>query len=1048
MRKEVLAATVLFVILAISEAPVYAFVIPPNPAADDPKFEVFGPHINGIKIFVFPAVPAEFAAMGVGQIDLVDWALGNAQAAAWSTANGPITEAQYGGENGYYLLDINNNATYTPDDAVPGIYNPTSSLALRRAIAACCDRSDVVAFTGGFALPMYTMVPPYMGGYINTQIAPGQPLEALTYGGYTGSLALANAILDAAGYVWNGGHTVRIDPHTGQPLNLIFYSRGGDRGLFGGNLNVDLNAVGIGTTYYGNVAGSVVTGPVFAQQYFNLYTGGWTGIGPDPDYLDDLYGGKNYYHPGSPPNYCNVNFPETNANGTTIKLASSLAVGLAATLDFQYWFAYYAASVPMWCYAGVKAYKNVPHETSTSMDPVTNPEGNWKHLVNQKAVGVNSWWSTLDMQTYGNLYPNLNVWYGFSSTVTLQNVVYAQWYWDWEVLNRIYDGGARRDPYTLVSWVPQLYKSYTVGTWSDPSAGGAIKTAVTVTLRPDAYWQDGMPVTIADVYYTLVEMSDALLAKGFPPPWWYPTVQYMRSVVIIDDYNVQVLLDVQSVWAAGWVIGSVIVPKHIWKPIVDASFNVEGQRYVQGTTPDPNIIGSGPFRWVSGVGTTVGETIVMAANTPNSIVRNITSPGYYQYDPVYASITPPGQLSKVNILSSASSASIDVALTLANMWTDGNLTVNKYVYVYNSTGGGYPGSVTGGLMPGFPINKNLAPVTPYPMGTSDVETLSLTLPSATLWFIKLAVHIKGPATVTYTEPWDDTEVTYTIPNPWVSHWINVTLPIWVTIKEDIAGTDLFTVLGRTVPNYMKFEAPAPDLKVDSKDIAMAQAAFDTFPGSPRWNPVADVNHDYQIDGQDISLIAAKFGWHGGGPLWVRDLAVTSVGMSKNVICSGYNADINVTVANTGPVDEISNLTIYGNTTIIGTLLNVSFARGASTSLVPTWNTTGFAKGNYTISAVVDALEDESNTANNNFTDGWVFVSMVGDLTGGTPNPWDFVPDGKVDGKDIAIVALCFGSAPGCQPPWIWNPNSDVDNDAKVDGKDIAIVALHYGQADP
>jgi hypothetical protein len=74
--------------------------------------------------------------------------------------------------------------------------------------------------------------------------------------------------------------------------------------------------------------------------------------------------------------------------------------------------------------------------------------------------------------------------------------------------------------------------------------------------------------------------------------------------------------------------------------------------------------------------------------------------------------------------------------------------------------------------------------------------------------------------------------------------------------------------------------------------------------------------------------------------------------------------------------------------------------------------------------------------------------MVGDLTGGTPNPWGFVPDGKVDGKDIAIVALCFGSAPGCPPPYVWNSNCDVNGDGKVDGKDIATVALHFGQADP
>jgi len=748
----------LLAILSVSMVPqAFSFCIPPNPAADDSKFEVFGPHINGIKIFVYPTVAAEFVQMGVGQIDLVDWPLGSAEADAWDTPNGPITEQNYGGEAGYYLLDINNNATMTPDDAVPGIYNPTSDVYLRQAISALCNRSDVVSFTGGFALPMYTPVPNYMGGYINPDIAPGQPLAELTYGGYNGNATLAGLYLDAGGYVWNTGHTVRIDPHTLQPLNLIFYSRGGDRGIFGNHLNVALNAAGIGTTYHSNVPRSEVTGPVFAQEYFNLYTGGWTGMGPDPDYLDDLYTGKNYYHPGSPPNYCNVNFDETNDLGNTIKLATSEVIAVAATLEFQQWFAYYAASVPMWSYTGVKAYKNVPKETSTSMDPVAYPpDGNWKHLVNQKAVGVNSWWSTLDMQTYGDLYPDLNAWYGFSSTVTLQNVVYAQWYWDWEVLNRIYDGGWARNPYTLLYGVPQLYKNYTVGSWSDPTAGGETKTSVTVTLRPDMYWQDGQPITIADVYYTLVEMSDDLLAKSFPPPWWYPTVQYMRSVSIIDDYNIQILLDVNSLWAAGWVIGSVVVPKHIWKPIVDASISPTNNPLVQGTTPDANIIGSGPFRWVSGTGTTVGDTIVMAANTPGSLVRGITSPGYYQYCPIYASITPPGQLSKILLNPTDYSANISVALTLANLWTDGSLDVNKYVYVYDSIGGGYPGSGVGGLMPGFPMDHTLAPVTPYPMGTSNVETLSLTLPKASLWFIKLAVHVKGPAEVTYTERWQNT----------------------------------------------------------------------------------------------------------------------------------------------------------------------------------------------------------------------------------------------------------------------------------------------------
>jgi ABC-type transport system substrate-binding protein len=771
MKNVFLVTIAMLSILAVSMVPqAFSFCIPPNPAYDDGKYEIFGPHVNGIKTFVYANYADMFTGMDTGQMDIEDWAIDAAHAASWSTANGPITLQNYGSEPGYYIIDINNNATYTPADNVSGTYNPTSNLALRQAIAACVNRSCIESFTGGFALPMYTPVPNYMGAYINTQIAPGQPLAALTYGGYTGNLTLANQILDANGFPWNGNHTVRLDTHNGNTtLNLIFYSRIGDRQTLGDHLNAALNTVGIGTTYYSGVPRANVTGPVFAQQYFNLYTGGWTGIGPDPDYLCDLYNGSNYYHPGSPLNYDAINYPETNQNATTIKLTPDLATATQAAKDFQYWFAHYAAAVPVFCYTGFKGYKNVPHETSTSMSPVTYPPtGDWKHLVNQETIGVNNWWSKLDMQTYGNLYPNLTTWYGFSSTVTLQNIVYAQWYWDLEVLGVIYDVGWARDPYTLQWGVPQLFENYTIGTWTDPVTSEK-KTSVTITLRPDAYWQDGQPVTIADVYYTLLEISNDLLAKGFPPPSWYPTVQYMQSVEILDDYHIQVLLNVYSVWAAGWVIGSTIIPKHIWKPIVDAS--TLANPIVQGNTPDANIIGTGPFRWVSGTGISVGDTIVMVANTPGSVVHGITSPGYYLYYPVMATINTPNYATKINV-AGQTPISVPVTLALRNLWTDGSLVVNKYVYV------------NGVLQPSYPVSRTLAPVSPYPMGTSDVETLNLTLAVPSLTYVKLAARITGPNPLNYTEAWNTTTISYSVSNPWLSQWINVTLPIWVNMYAD------------------------------------------------------------------------------------------------------------------------------------------------------------------------------------------------------------------------------------------------------------------------
>ena len=158
--------------------------------------------------------------------------------------------------------------------------------------------------------------------------------------------------------------------------------------------------------------------------------------------------------------------------------------------------------------------------------------------------------------------------------------------------------------------------------------------------------------------------------------------------------------------------------------------------------------------------------------------------------------------------------------------------------------------------------------------------------------------------------------------------------------------------------------------------------------------------------------------------------------------------VNVTVMNEGDFAENFNVTVYANTTALGTQSVFDLSNGTSATLTFIWNTTGFDYGNYTISAYAWPVPGETDTTDNNFTGGSVVVSMVGDLTGGSTNVWDFVPDGKVDGKDIAVAAKCFGSAPGAQPPEIWNPNCDVNDDGKVDGKDIAIVARHFGEKDP
>jgi hypothetical protein len=167
---------------------------------------------------------------------------------------------------------------------------------------------------------------------------------------------------------------------------------------------------------------------------------------------------------------------------------------------------------------------------------------------------------------------------------------------------------------------------------------------------------------------------------------------------------------------------------------------------------------------------------------------------------------------------------------------------------------------------------------------------------------------------------------------------------------------------------------------------------------------------------------------------IHDVAVTDVTSSKTVIGRRYGDNITVVVQNEGNFTETFTVTVYANTTAAASQ-NVTLSSGNSTSITLTWNTTGFVYGNYTISAYATPVPGETNTANNNYTDGLAVVTIPGDLNG----------DLTVGLQDLVILANAYGSRPG-NPNW--NANADIDNSGIVRLSDLVIMAQHYGQHYP
>jgi parallel beta-helix repeat protein len=174
---------------------------------------------------------------------------------------------------------------------------------------------------------------------------------------------------------------------------------------------------------------------------------------------------------------------------------------------------------------------------------------------------------------------------------------------------------------------------------------------------------------------------------------------------------------------------------------------------------------------------------------------------------------------------------------------------------------------------------------------------------------------------------------------------------------------------------------------------------------------------------------------------VHDICIPNISLGKTVIAQGSTAQIEATVANHGSYTETFNLTLYANATSIITQL-LTLPSQDYASLAFAWNTTGWAKGNYTISAYVEPVLDETETLNNNMTAGWAVVSIVGDVAG-----QGGYPDGKVDVRDVYAVGRAFGtSREGPNPPGrAYSPDYDVNDDGRIDIKDFYVICRNYGK---
>jgi PKD repeat protein len=280
------------------------------------------------------------------------------------------------------------------------------------------------------------------------------------------------------------------------------------------------------------------------------------------------------------------------------------------------------------------------------------------------------------------------------------------------------------------------------------------------------------------------------------------------------------------------------------------------------------------------------------------------------------------------------------------------------------------------------------------------------------------------------------------------------------------------VLGQSSPSTTS--SATTTFNVQSTNGVPPQASF------AYWPPAPSINHTVNFDAssstpEGYNDVITRYEWDfgdgtphvisTGNPAYpttshvftqaIQYIVTLNVTNNEGLWCTtskpitiglGYGPTANFTWTPESPVInetitfDASNSTPGDYSTLVNYMWNFSDGMGIFNVSTPQTTHSFVPPGNYTVTLTV--LDSVNRTQS---------ASAIVQVRNATINIYDLNRDGKIDGKDITIVAKAFGSYgpdyfyPGSPPASNWDPRADVNGDNKVDGKDVTPVALNFGK---
>ncbi len=205
----------------------------------------------------------------------------------------------------------------------------------------------------------------------------------------------------------------------------------------------------------------------------------------------------------------------------------------------------------------------------------------WKNIFsNEKMTADNIWTLLMAEPADGKMRP-LNML--LPEEPRNLNPFVASSAYSWQVLGLIYEGLIGTDPFTLDD-MPSLAAS-----WSVDTAGkvGNENTRLLFRLKNDLKWNDGTPITAADVKATF----DFIRKNRIPR--FFDSVKNIRSVNVTGSHELEVEMEGTSYWYLDNVGGLPCMPAKVLHAVKDwQNWNPLDPEEKSGPY---GLIGSGPF---------------------------------------------------------------------------------------------------------------------------------------------------------------------------------------------------------------------------------------------------------------------------------------------------------------------------------------------------------------------------------------------------------------------------------------------------------------------